>query len=213
MGDSDILCGWLLFIIIKHRYPISDTHSERSPRIKFNSAACSSKIPVYNNHYFGNGFMLSTASNKYLAASSAATDGNIIQARSTNALFKFTANGLLQSMNGSNTFYRVNPLVMIFRLTRGSSSSAYSYSLLYNPLGKSINWSRTGTGIFSITHNLNNTSHTVIGTASNYESHMVMYVTPYSTSANTDVIYTADDATRNDPQVLTLHFFDYNSYS
>ena len=182
-------------------------------KVNFQSAVTLTiKEGEYRNSYYADGFFLQSASTQYAGINSF-DSSTLMQMRTGNALFKFTANGLLQSLNGSNTFYRVNPLVMIFRLTKGSSSSAYSYSLLYNPLGKSINWSRTGTGIFSITHNLNNTSHTVIGTASNYESHMVMYVTPYSTSANTDVIYTADDATRNDPQVLTLHFFDYNSYS
>ena len=122
--------------------------------IKFNSAAYSSKIPVYNNHYFGNGFMLSTASNKYLAASSAATDGNILQARSSNALFKFTANGLLQSMNGSNTFYRVNPVVMAFSVNYDSTNKKYTLGSHYNPFGRTMgNIVRDSTGKITVNHN------------------------------------------------------------
>ena len=122
--------------------------------IKFNSAAYSSKIPVYNNHYFGNGFMLSTASNKYLAASSAATDGNIIQARSSNALFKFTANGLLQSMNGVDAFYRVSPVVMAFSLSYNSTTNKYTIISHYNPFGKTMgNISRDSAGKITVNHN------------------------------------------------------------
>ena len=129
--------------------------------IKFNSAAYSSKIPVYNNHYFGNGFMLSTASNKYLAASSAATDGNIIQARSTNALFKFTANGLLQSMNGGNAFYRVSPVVMAFALNYDSTVNKYTITSHYNPFGKTMgDINRDSVGKITVNHNYGDWTYT-----------------------------------------------------
>ena len=122
--------------------------------IEFNSAAYSSKIPVYNNHYFGNGFMLSTASNKYLAASSAATDGNIIQARSSNALFKFTANGLLQSMNGGNAFYRVSPVVMAFSINYNSTTNKYTIGSHYNPFGKTMgDINQDSAGKITVNHN------------------------------------------------------------
>ncbi len=120
------------------------------------SADYSSKIPVYNNHYFGNGFMLSTATDKYLASGPAATDGNIIQARSSSALFKFTANGLLQSMNGGSTFYRVSPLVAIIKLSyNAAATSGYNAFYLYKIKGStSPTAKREAAGNVLLTHYL-----------------------------------------------------------
>ncbi len=84
----------------------------------------------------------------------------------------------------------------IIFLWRESSPSNYSVSTLYNPLNKSVNWSRKGTGNFSITHNLNNASHTVIVTATSYEAHMVMYVTPYSIAITDNTYENGNDCMR-----------------
>ncbi len=88
---------------------------------------------AYNNVYYSNGLLLSSASNKYFAVNS--SDTPIIQAQHTNAIFKFTANGLLQSLNGS-TFYRVNPLVAIIKLAyNAANTSGYKATYLYRIKG------------------------------------------------------------------------------
>ncbi len=88
---------------------------------------------AYNNVYYSNGLLLSSASNKYIAVNS--SDTPIIQAQHTNAIFKFKANGLLQSLNGS-TFYRVNPLVAIIKLAYNSAvSDGYKATYLFRIKG------------------------------------------------------------------------------
>ena len=125
------------------------------------SVKVSSAIPVYNNHYFGNGFMLSSANTKYLAASSQAGDtaGTVLQCRSSSALFKFTSNGLLQSLNGS-TFYRVNPLIWVAKVSTSDAKTA-TPTVIYNPMGKSISCTRQDTGRIRVTHNLYHTNYTI----------------------------------------------------
>ena len=155
---------------------------------------------------------MSKATNKYIAMNP--TDSIMMIMQNGVCALKFVNNyGLLQSFNGGTSFFRVNPLVLIITLTKQSGSTTYTPNAIYNPLGKATpSVTRSAKGIFVVSHNLGNASHTVIGTAKNYEGEYVMYVTPYSIGTSTDTIYTADDSSKNDPDLVTLHFFDYKSY-
>ncbi len=101
--------------------------------------------------------MLSSASNKYFAVNS--SDAPIIQAQHTNAIFKFTANGLLQSLNGS-TFYRVNPLIWVAKVSTADAKNATT-TVIFNPMGKIFTCKRTDTGRIRLTHYLNHTNYTI----------------------------------------------------
>ena len=94
-------------------------------------------------------------------------NSTVMQMRTGSAIIKLTANGLLQSLNGS-TFHRLNPLVMIVRFTytKAGGGKITDQSAIYNPLNKAIGTiSIKSTGYYSIPHNLNMAKHTLIGTA------------------------------------------------
>ena len=93
------------------------------------------KSENYNNMYYANGLLLSSSDKKYIAANSSSTATAILQARSGSAIFKFNANGLLQSLNGS-TFFRVNPLVAIIKLSyKAAAENGYTATYLYRVAG------------------------------------------------------------------------------
>ncbi|MGN0030317.1 MAG: hypothetical protein ACI35Q_11400, partial [Marinilabiliaceae bacterium] len=68
---------------------------------------------------------------------------------------KFTADGLLQSLNGGSTFYRANPLICSFKLWyKEATETGYTCEMCYNPKG----WTnpkakRESAGLVTITHN------------------------------------------------------------
>lgn len=127
---------------------------------------------------------------------------------SANALLKFGANGLMQSLSGSTTMHRANPLVLIVRLTY--SNSKLTPTALYNPLGKSVSATRSGTGVYVITHNLNHTSYTVMGSglgSGNY----CQYVTPYNITASTVTIFTSNNGGYREMSWADVFFYDYRT--
>ena len=140
-------------------------------------------------------------------------NSTVMQMRTGNAIIKLTANGLLQSLNGS-TFHRLNPLVMIVRFTYTKAEGKITgQSAIYNPLNKAIGTiSIKSTGYYSIPHNLNMAKHTLIGTAHGYEGTNNLYVSTISIGANTDEVKTADDNTPNHISEIWLHFYDYSTY-
>lgn len=83
----------------------------------------SSTIVAYNNHYFGNGYLLSSTDKKYIATCSDATDEEIFRMRNNKAMVKFNSNGLLQSLNGGSSFQRVNPFVGVIKIVFNSPKS------------------------------------------------------------------------------------------
>lgn len=83
----------------------------------------SSTIVAYNNHYFGNGYLLSSTDKKYIATCSDATDEEIFRMRNNKAMVKFNTSGLLQSLNGGKSFHRVNPFVGVIKIVFNSPKS------------------------------------------------------------------------------------------
>ncbi len=177
---------------------------------------------AYNNVYYSNGFLLSSASNKYFAVNS--SDTPIIQAQHTNAIFKFTANGLLQSLNGS-TFYRVNPLVAIIKLAYNSAvSDGYKATYLFRIKGStSPTAKREATGNVLLTHYLS--SNTGVSSYAAQGTYYCTGTTEYSRTLMLDNV--ASDSLRvhfmignshYDPQntgqvdYAMIFFYDYNTY-
>ena len=169
------------------------------------------KPEEYNNNYYADGFLLSKTATQYASLCSA--DSTVMQMRTGNAIIKLTVNGLLQSLNGS-TFHRLNPLVMIIKVTYTKAvGKITSQEAIYNPLNKAIGTvSIKSQGYYSIPHNLGIAKHTLIGTAHGYEGTYNLYVSTISIGANTDEVKAADDSTPNHISEIWLHFYDYNTY-
>ena len=187
-------------------------------------AAYTSVGEAYNNVYYSNGLLLSSASNKYFAVNS--SDTPIIQAQHTNALFKFTANGLLQSMNGSNTFYRVNPLVAIIKLAyNAATTSGYTASYLYRIKGDTTpTTTREATGNVVLKHYLN--TNTGVSSYAAQGTYYCTGSTEYSRTLAFDNIATNSmrvhfmiGNSHYDPQntgyvdYAMIFFFDYGTYN
>ncbi len=176
---------------------------------------------AYNNVYYSNGLLLSSASNKYFAVNS--SDTPIIQAQHTDAIFKFTANGLLQSLNGS-TFYRVNPLVAIIKLAYNSASTGYTPTYLYRIKGStSPTATREAAGNVLLKHYLS--SNTGISTYAAQGTYYCTGSTEYSRTlmldnieSNTMRVHFMIGNSHYDPQntgqvdYAMIFFYDYNTY-
>ncbi|MGN0028999.1 MAG: hypothetical protein ACI35Q_04615, partial [Marinilabiliaceae bacterium] len=78
----------------------------------------------------------------------------VMQMRSGSSLLKFTADGLMQSLNGGSTFVR-EPL--LFRVTYASSGAKYIATCIN--LNKSYDCSKIDTGKFSLTHALGTSNY------------------------------------------------------
>lgn len=113
---------------------------------------CALTSTEYVNNYYADGFMLFQGTTRYAGMTSA--DATVMQMRSGGCLLKFTADGLMQSLNGGSTFYRANPLVCAFKLIYNSASSTgYGYSWIFNPKGMNIaNVRREAAGNILISH-------------------------------------------------------------
>ena len=112
---------------------------------------------IYNNHYFGYGFTLSSTNTKYIATNSKATDEEIFRMRNNKAMVKFNSSGLLQSLNGGSSFNRVNPFAGVVKLTYNSSKEYDAEWRFWWGAGNkpSITCTRTATGTVSLKHNAN----------------------------------------------------------
>lgn len=169
----------------------------------------------YNNMYYANGLLLSSSDKKYIAANSSSTATAILQARSGSAIFKFNANGLLQSLNGS-TFFRVNPLIWVAKVSTESGSSA-SLSVIYNPMGKVFDTKRTDTGRIRVTHSLNHTNYTIAahgfgpnsGTAATGGNRYVYMIT--KTATYFEVVMNLDHV--NYDGICEILLYDLSSFS
>ena len=180
------------------------------------SVTCSytSVSEAYNNLYYANGLLLSSSNKKYLAANASSTAGDILHIRSgdTRLAFKEGA-GLVLSYDGGAKYYKANPLVMIVRLVYDTSKKSFTTKLaVYNPLGKSVDAQRTGEGSYTVTHNLGNASHSLIGTVRGYQGGKTLALSVQSIRATQDTFTTADDNTNNDFVEAWLHFYDYKAY-
>lgn len=123
----------------------------------------SSTIVAYNNHYFGNGYLLSSTDKKYIATCSDATDEEIFRMRNNKAMVKFNTSGLLQSLNGGSSFNRVNPFLGIIKLTFNSNNRYDSVWRMWWGSGNApqVRNSKTATGTISLTHNANLNSYLI----------------------------------------------------
>ena len=163
---------------------------------------------AYMNQIFANGMMMSSTDEKYFGVDpDVQTGGVLLQTRNTNAIYKLTADGLLWNGNGGNTFYRVNPLVLIVEITY--SNYAYNATVKYNPLGKSVSVTRNRLGVFTLTHKLGHTNYSVVGTGISLDG--------YGINVNVNTIGGATCGIRlfHDSDVdgnVIIHIFDYKTY-
>ena len=123
-------------------------------KVNFQSAVTLTiKEGEYRNSYYADGFFLQSASTRYAGINSF-DSSTLMQMRTGNALFKFTANGLLQSMNGGGAFYRVSPVVMAFSINYNSTTDKYTIFSHYNPFGKTMgDINRDSAGKITVIHN------------------------------------------------------------
>ena len=131
-----------------------DAATEDEVKVNFPSAVTLTiKEGEYRNSYYADGFFLQSASTQYAGINSF-DSSTLMQMRTGNALFKFTANGLLQSMNGGNAFYRVSPVVMAFSINYNSTTNKYTIGSHYNPFGKTMgDINRDSAGKITVNHN------------------------------------------------------------
>lgn len=169
----------------------------------------------YVNKYFSNGFVLTSAINRFFGLLCGATDGLDLSHR--NGTYGFdsqSGNTLLMvkySSSNSKTRWRMNPLVLILR---GSySGSAYTVEALYNPLGLSIpaSASRGGTGNVTVTHNLGHTSYHAVPVGVYSSTTKYIKATVGTKTSSTVQLYLSDDASTNDGN-FEISFFDYKTY-
>lgn len=169
----------------------------------------------YVNKYFSNGFVLTSAINRFFGLLCGATDGLDLSHR--NGTYGFdsqSGNTLLMvkySSSNSKTRWRMNPLVLILR---GSySGSAYTVEALYNPLGLSIpaSASRGGTGNVTVTHNLGHTSYHAVPVGVYSSTTQYIKATVGTKTSSTVQLYLSDDASTNDGN-FEISFFDYKTY-
>lgn len=210
----------VLFAEYRHRHVISNSDG------KIITETCTVKLTAptftlttqaggYVNKYFSNGFVLTSAIDRFFGLLCGATDGLDLSHR--NGTYGFdsqSGNTLLMvkySSSNSKTRWRMNPLVLILKVSY--SSSAYTVEALYNPLGLSIpaSASRGDTGNVTVTHNLGHTSYHAVPVGV-YSS-----ITPYikatvgTKTSSTVQLYLADDASTNDGN-FEISFFDYKTY-
>ena len=155
----------------------------------------------YRNNYYADGFFLQSASTKYFGVNSY-DSATLMQARFGAALFKFTSNGLLQSLNGS-TFFRVNPLVAIIKLAFSqATSSGYTATYLYRIKGSTTpTTKREATGNVVLTHYLKTNTG-----VSSYVAQGTYYCTGSTEYARTLVF---DDIAAN---TMRVHFMTGNAH-
>ena len=195
-------------------------------KVNFQSAVTLTiKEGEYRNSYYADGFFLQSASTQYAGINSF-DSSTLMQMRTGNALFKFTANGLLQSLNGSNTFYRVNPLVAIIKLAyNAATTSGYTASYLYRIKGGTTpTTTREATGNVVLKHYLN--TNTGVSSYAAQGTYYCTGSTEYSRTLMFDNI--ATDSMRvhfmignshYDPQntgnvdYAMIFFFDYGTYN
>ena len=169
----------------------------------------------YVNKYFSNGFVLTSAINRFFGLLCDASDGLDLSHR--NGTYGFdsqSGNTLLMvkySSSNSKTRWRMNPLVLILR---GSySGSKYTVEALYNPLGLSIpaSASRGDTGNVTVTHNLGHTSYHAVPVGVYSSTTPYIKATVGTKTSSTVQLYLADDASVNDGN-FEISFFDYKTY-
>ena len=155
---------------------------------------------------------MSTASNKYIAMNP--TDSIMMIMQNGVYAWKFATNyGLLlnNSSGANNKWYRGNPLVLVLKMTGKSDATDQTCEKVFNPYGKTCTIKRTGTGCYTINHNVGTANHSIIAQGHGLNSGCI-YASIISVGANTDTIKTSDDDTVNDAGTLWISFFDYQTY-
>lgn len=107
----------------------------------------------YKDNIYSDGLLISATGNQYFGIDPQKRDDSLFRAMSgANNSLRMTANGLA-FQQGSSSWYRLNPLALIVRLTY--SNGNWSASALYNPRGITPSASHISTGRVTLTHNLN----------------------------------------------------------
>ena len=96
-------------------------------------------------------------------------------------------------------------------MTGVASKEDQTTTALFNPYGKSPTIKRTGTGCYTINHNVGTANHSIIVQGCGLNSGCI-YASIISVDAYTDTIKTSDDDTVNDAGTLWISFFDYQLY-
>lgn len=169
----------------------------------------SSTIVAYNNHYFGNGYLLSSTDKKYIATCSDATDEEIFRMRNNKAMVKFDTSGLLQSLNGGSSWFPLNPLAMVVYFYNGANSKP-SKIVKYKPRTlDDPSLARTATGTYTLTHSFG-ANHALLASGAASSTGSTLYMSVYSVASGTDKFVTSDDDTKNDFYCLWLFVFKFD---
>ena len=104
--------------------------------------------------------------------------------RQGNTILRMIGEQLTINYAGSTaSLYNLNPLVMVVEFTWQSSTTSFSKTIKYNPLGKSVSIETKATGNYLITHNIYSsnvsfsTQYCWGGTGSTYSrTPMIQYV-------------------------------------
>ena len=210
----------VLFAEYRHRHVISGsgTHiitETCTVRLMAPTFTLTTQAGGYVNKYFSNGFVLTSAINRFFGLLCDASDGLDLSHR--NGTYGFDSQSgypllmVKYSSSNSKTRWRMNPLVLILR---GSySGSKYTVEALYNPLGLSIpaSASRGDTGNVTVTHNLGHTSYHAVPVGVYSSTTPYIKATVGTKTSSTVQLYLADDASVNDGN-FEISFFDYKTY-
>ena len=169
-------------------FPYEDAGTENTVYIKFPSAVSMTITEgEYRNTYYADGFFLQSASTKY-AGINTFDSSTLMQMRSGNAILKFTADGLLQSLNGT-TFFRVNQI--IYAVFVECLTSGYQIRESCNPLGLAIDSITTdGTGKITVTHKLGRSSYLPIAQA--WETSKLLFAQVQAKTATSVTVWRVD---------------------
>lgn len=161
----------------------------------------------YKDNIYSDGLLMSATGNQYFGIDPQKRDGSLFRAMcGANNGLRMTLSGL-QFQEGSSSWYHLNPLALIVRLTYSSQGSAYSANAIYNPRNLYVAASRNSTGNVKFTHSLGHTSYTIVG---NGCTSSPAYVSFYDKTINYCTVSIQDDSSGNDFNVEIL-VYDYST--
>lgn len=149
---------------------------------------------------------MSATGNQYFGIDPQKRDGSLFRAMcGANNGLRLTDNGLA-FQQGHSSWWRLNPLALIVRLTYNSGQ--FTASALYNPRNLSVAATRNSTGNVKFTHSLGHTDYTVVGNGCTTSP---AYVSFYDKTINYCTVIIQDDSSANDYSVEIL-VYDYKKF-
>ena len=137
---------------------------------------------------------MSAFGNQYFGIDPQMRDGSLFRAMGgANNGLRLNANGLA-FQQGSSSWWRLNPLALIVRVTYASGQ--YGHTELYNPRNFTVDATRQSTGLIKISLNIGHTSYSVLGSGIN-ESNGV-FVSSYNRTADYFFVELVSGTTRRD---------------